>query len=60
LNNIRIYPIINFARTDVETIMKKEPIATDGESVGIIIDAKENLTEIQDIIDFLVEDNGTE
>jgi hypothetical protein len=40
--------------------MKKEPIATDGESVGIIIDAKENLTEIQDIIDFLVEDNGTE
>jgi hypothetical protein len=44
----------------VDSIMKLEPIATDGELVGIIIDAKENLTEIQDIIDFLVEDNGTE
>ncbi|MGO8879292.1 MAG: hypothetical protein ACLQMS_07240 [Desulfomonilaceae bacterium] len=43
---------INFARNDIETIMTKEPIAADGEFVNLIIDAKEHLSEVQDIIVF--------
>jgi hypothetical protein len=38
--------------------MKKEPIAADGKLVGIIADVKEHLSEVLDIIDFLVEANG--
>lgn len=44
---------INYARTDVDSMMKKEPIAN-GDFLDLISDVKENLKEIQDIIDFLV------
>ena len=39
-------------------MMKKEPVAADGELFGLIADVKENLKEIQDIIDFLVVEDG--
>ena len=49
---------IKYVNDDVQTIMKNEPIAADGEFLDLIIDAKEHLAEIQDIINFLVVGNG--
>ena len=32
--------------------MEKKPVDADGEFLDLIIDVKENLSEVQDIIDF--------
>ena len=50
---------INFARTDIETNMTKEPTAANGEFLDLIIDAEQHLSEVQDIIDFLAVGNGS-
>ena len=49
---------IKYVNDDVQTIMRMEPIAADGEVTGLIDDAKKHLDEIQDIINFLVVGNG--
>lgn len=51
---------LDYVRNDVETIMKKEPVAVNGEVTGLIDDAKEHLAELQDIIVFLVVGNGSQ
>jgi hypothetical protein len=49
---------IKYVNNNVQTIMTKEPVVADGEFLDLIIDAKEHLDELQDIINFLVEGNG--
>ena len=51
---------IKYVNNTVQTIMRMEPVAADGEFLDLVIDAKEHLAEIQDIIDFLVVGNGAE
>lgn len=51
---------IKYVNDDVQIIMRMEPVAADEEFLDLVIDAKEHLAEIQDIIDFLVIGNGAE
>ena len=49
---------IKYVNNNVQTIMRMETVAADGEITGLIDDAKKHLAEIQDIINFLVVGNG--
>lgn len=51
---------INYAHMTLESIIANEYALTNGEEMARIIDVKKTLEEIQDIIDFLVVNNGVE
>lgn len=49
---------IKYAHTNLESIITNECAQTNGETMALIIAVRENLEEIQDIIDFLVVNHG--